>query len=303
MMHFKLLDIKLKRLTRRGESSSVYALVIKRVIGCFGKRVWQRIMLGFSTCCMKSGPSRSYQRLTRSLSASMVPEVRDLEACETGFRPGDGFMIPATDFSEPPSGELTLSDLEADDTVILKITMLGDSETGKTSFMAKYVNSEGNGEYVQTTGVSCMDKVFRIRGVKIAFNIWDFGGHLQFTDIVPRACQDAAAILIMFDLTSRSTLNNVMDWYQQARQINQTAIPVLIGTKFDQFIHLPRDMQLTIVKQARIYAHTMGAILFFSSVTHNINVHKIFKVITAKLFDLSFNIARNLNIGEPIIDF
>ena len=47
----------------------------------------------------------------------------------------------------------------------------------------------------------------------------------------------------------------------------------------------------------------MEASLFFSSVTHNINVHKIFKVIVAKVFDLPCNISRNLNPGEPIIDF
>ncbi|XP_059077715.1 septum-promoting GTP-binding protein 1 [Cryptomeria japonica] len=148
-----------------------------------------------------------------------------------------------------------------------------------------------------------MNKVLGIKGVKIAFSIWDFGGHLQFTEVVPRTCQDAAAILIMFDLTSRSTLNSVTEWYKQARRFNQNAILVLIGTKFDHFIHLPEDIQLTIVTQARVYAHAMGAILFFSSITHNINVHKIFKVVTAKLFDLPCNIARNLTIGEPIIEY
>jgi len=187
--------------------------------------------------------------------------------------------------------------------VVLKIAMMGDSGTGKTSFMVKYVSSERNEKYVQTVGISCKDKVIRIKGAKIAFSIWDFGGHQQFTDIVPIACQDATAILIMFDLTRRSTLNSVMDWYQQARQYNPSAILVLVGTKFDHFIHLPRDIQSTIVKQARVFAHAMEAILFFSSVTHNINVNKIFKVITAKLFDLPCNIARNLTVGEPIIDF
>ncbi|ERN19526.1 hypothetical protein AMTR_s00062p00045770 [Amborella trichopoda] len=99
------------------------------------------------------------------------------------------------------------------------------------------------------TGLNLMDKIFFIQGARIAFSIWDVGGDRQFLDHVPVACKDAAAILIMFDLTSRSTLNSVIDWYRLARQWNQTAIPILIGTKFDDFVHLPPDIQWTIVNQ------------------------------------------------------
>lgn len=55
--------------------------------------------------------------------------------------------------------------------------------------------------------------------------------------------------------------------------------------------------------QARAYARAMKATLFFSSSTHNINVNKIFKFITAKLFNLPWTVERNLTVGEPIIDF
>ncbi|CAL5336435.1 unnamed protein product [Camellia sinensis] len=107
----------------------------------------------------------------------------------------------------------------------------------------------------------------------------------------------------MFDLTSRCTLNSIVRWYQESRKWNQTAIPVLIGTKFDDFVQLPIDVQWTIASQARAYANTLNVTLFFSSVTHNINVNKIFKFITAKLFNLPWAPKRNLTIGEPIVDF
>lgn len=55
--------------------------------------------------------------------------------------------------------------------------------------------------------------------------------------------------------------------------------------------------------QARAYAKALNATLFFSSATYNINVNKIFKFITAKLFDIPWALERNLTIGEPIIDF
>eukprot|EP01018_Ginkgo_biloba_P029834 Gb_28354 [translate_table: standard] len=95
-------------------------------------------MVNLTAFCMKtaSSPSSvSYQRLKRSLSASLILEMKDLEACESGFCLGGGLITSVSDFSVPPSGELTPSDLGADDTVVLKITMLGDCETRKTNFV------------------------------------------------------------------------------------------------------------------------------------------------------------------------
>ncbi|CAL5394280.1 unnamed protein product [Camellia sinensis] len=65
-----------------------------------------------------------------------------------------------------------------------------------------------------------------------------------------------------------------------------TAIPVLIGTKFNDFVQLPIDVQWGIASQARAYVRALNATLFFSSATYNINVNKIFEFITAKLFNL-----------------
>ncbi|CAN6702027.1 unnamed protein product [Malus baccata var. baccata] len=191
------------------------------------------------------------------------------------------------------------------DLVPLKISLLGDSQIGKTSFVVKYVGDDDKeeGGETDTAGLNSMDKTLLVRGARISYSIWEVGGDLKSQDNIPVACKDSVAILFMFDLTSRCTLNSVITWYHQARKWNQTAIPILIGTKFDDFIQLPIDLQWTIASQARAYAKAFNATLFFSSATYNINVNKIFKFITAKLFDLPWTVERNLTIGEPIIDF
>ncbi|CAN7139839.1 unnamed protein product [Brassica rapa subsp. narinosa] len=189
------------------------------------------------------------------------------------------------------------------DLVSLKISLLGDCQTGKTTFVIKYVGDENQG-FLEMAGLNLMDKTFYVQGVTISFSIWDVGGdEKRSKDHIPIACKDSVAILFMFDLTSRSTLNSVFGWYSQARKWNTTAIPILIGTKFDDFVRLPPNLQWTIVTQARAYAKVMKASLFFSSATHNINVNKIFKFILAKLFNLPWKIDRNLTLGEPIIDY
>ncbi|KAK9284372.1 hypothetical protein L1049_024759 [Liquidambar formosana] len=189
------------------------------------------------------------------------------------------------------------------DLVALKISLLGDSQIGKTSFVTKYVGNEKEEGGLEMEGLNSMDKTLSVSGARISYSIWEVGGDAKSQDQIPIACKDSIAILFMFDLTSRCTLNSVIRWYQEARKWNQAAIPILIGTKFDDFIQLPIDLQWTIASEARAYAKALNATLFFSSATYNINVNKIFKFITAKLFDLPWTVERNLAIGEPIIDF
>ncbi|KAL7103487.1 hypothetical protein ACP275_08G182300 [Erythranthe tilingii] len=190
------------------------------------------------------------------------------------------------------------------DLVSLKISILGDCQTGKTSFLIKYVGDEEESMSMEMKGVNVMDKTMCVQGARISFRIWDVAGDKNRSfDQVPIACKDAVAILFMFDLTSRCTLNSIIGWYNEARKWNKTAIPILIGTKFDDFVLLPPDIQWTVITQARTYARAMKATLFFSSSTHNINVNKIFKFIMAKLFSLPWTVNRNLTLGEPIIDF
>ena len=111
-----------------------------------------------------------------------------------------------------------------------------------------------------------MEKTISVRRTTITFSIWDLGGQREFVNMLPLVCNDAVAILFMFDLSRKSTLNSVKEWYRQARGFNkvchallvpivpltsflQTAIPFLIGTKFDTFATFPRDEQEEITKQ------------------------------------------------------
>lgn len=173
-------------------------------------------------------------------------------------------------------------------------------------------------------GVNFMEKTISVRRTTITFSIWDLGGQREFVNMLPLVCNDAVAILFMFDLSRKSTLNSVKEWYRQARGFNkvhsfltlhgllkltsadsdhtmQTAIPFLIGTKFDTFATFPRDEQEEITKQAKRFAKAMHASLIFCSTSASINVQKIFKIVLAKAFDLKCVIPEIEGVGEPVL--
>ncbi|KAA8573089.1 hypothetical protein EYC84_003617 [Monilinia fructicola] len=167
--------------------------------------------------------------------------------------------------------------------------------------MVKYVEGSWDEDYIQTLGVNFMEKTISIRNTEITFSIWDLGGQREFVNMLPLVCNDAVAILFMFDLTRKSTLNSIKEWYRQGRGFNKTAIPFLVGTKYDHFVNFPREDQEEISNQARRFAKAMRASLIFSSTSHSINVQKIFKIVLSKAFDLKCTIPEIENVGEPLL--
>ena len=69
-----------------------------------------------------------------------------------------------------------------------------------------------------------MEKTISVRRTTITFSIWDLGGQREFVNMLPLVCNDAVAILFMFDLSRKSTLNSVKEWYRQARGFNKVRI-------------------------------------------------------------------------------
>ncbi|KAL8859894.1 MAG: hypothetical protein Q9178_003727 [Gyalolechia marmorata] len=190
---------------------------------------------------------------------------------------------------------------QAQSSVVIKVGMVGDAQIGKTSLMVKYVEGSWDEDYIQTLGVNFMEKTISIRNTEITFSIWDLGGQREFVNMLPLVCNDAVAILFMFDLTRKSTLNSIKEWYRQGRGFNKTAIPFLIGTKYDHFVNFPPQDQEEISNQARRFAKAMRASLIFSSTSHSINVQKIFKIVLSKAFDLKCTIPEIENTGEPLL--
>ncbi|KAH7315155.1 hypothetical protein KP509_21G036400 [Ceratopteris richardii] len=113
--------------------------------------------------------------------------------------------IRTSDISQVQKTAINCIDQDTKDinTVLVKVCIIGDSGTGKTSFMAKYggLNLIDNGK-----DAMLLRKICKLQDANIALHVWDFGGQSEHIDKVPSVCKDAAAIFIMFDLTRRSTL-------------------------------------------------------------------------------------------------
>ncbi|SPQ94634.1 Septum-promoting GTP-binding protein 1 [Plasmodiophora brassicae] len=205
----------------------------------------------------------------------------------------------------PPASNSASSGAFSEQTkkLVIKVGMIGDSQTGKTSLMVKYVEGRFDEDYIQTLGVNFMEKTINLRNLEITFSIWDLGGQQEYLHMLPLVCNDAVALLFMFDLCRKSTLTAVKEWYRQARKLNKSAVPFLIGTKYDVFAKASMETKEDITKQARKFAKAMKAPLIFCSASHAINVKKIYKIIISKVFELQCTVEKIETIGDPIIEY
>lgn len=148
-----------------------------------------------------------------------------------------------------------------------------------------------------------MEKIVELKNTSVNFSIWDLGGQQEFLHMLPLVCNEAIALLFLFDLSRKSTLSSVREWYRQARLINKTAIPLLVGTKYDVFMQSSESDRDETIKQARKYAAAMKAPLVFCSASQGINVQKIFKIILSKTFDVPCQVGKLSASNEPIIEY
>jgi GTP-binding protein of the ras superfamily involved in termination of M-phase len=131
--------------------------------------------------------------------------------------------------------------------------------------MVRYVEKRFDQDYVETLGVNFMEKtitlpqaearIYQLLNVSLnaitacaGYNVhlgsrryvpFDYylhhlhavhvayAGDRSYVSMMPMVCVDAVAVLFMFDLTQRSTLTSVREWYRQVRGLNKVPYVVL----------------------------------------------------------------------------
>ncbi|KAK4533616.1 hypothetical protein CCYA_CCYA18G4498 [Cyanidiococcus yangmingshanensis] len=249
----------------------------------------------------KSGLAEAEMEASEDTNANSVPEVKG-EVTQSVNTSGEdvcssttsGLEVGAIQTSASSSSALPAPHQEASflarrprrSSLTLKVGMVGDAGCGKTSLMVRYCEGHFDEDYIMTLGVNFLERSVSLRRTDIVFSVWDLGGQSEFRTMLPLVTSDAAAMLFIFDLTRKPTLVSIRDWYQQVRLLNVTAVPILVGNKYDLFISLAADQQASMIRRARKYARAMHAPLVFCSASHSIHVQRVFKLVLVRLFDL-----------------
>jgi small GTP-binding protein len=120
----------------------------------------------------------------------------------------------------------------------LKIIVVGNSGTGKTSFVNKWIKGTFDENYKATIVSEFSYKIFDYKDKSYKIQLWDLAGMDQNICITKIFSKDSHGCIVLSDINDKSTLDKSINWKntvdETARFLDGTNIPsILIRNKID----------------------------------------------------------------------
>ena len=175
-----------------------------------------------------------------------------------------------------------------------KLIILGDSGTGKSSLLNRYVDDrffENSSSYL---GVEFKTKMLELENLLIKLIIWDTVGQERFGAISPAFYKGADGILLVYDCTNEETFNHLDYWLAEIKKHAQNNVSIiLVANKIDL-----DSMQKVTNDNALAYAQTHQLTLIESSCSNNKGIEEAFSTLVREIVRKS----SNQNIEDKAIE-
>ena len=126
-------------------------------------------------------------------------------------------------------GEVSVEDL-----IKLKLIVVGNQGTGKSSILNRFVNETFDENYQATIGLDFHSKNITIHDQDVRLIIYDTAGQEKFRSLIPMYIREAQIILFIYDISDKDSFDSIPKWIQQVNDvINKEVVFVLIGNKID----------------------------------------------------------------------
>lgn len=123
---------------------------------------------------------------------------------------------------------------------VIKIVVVGDAGTGKTSIIKRYVSNFFSEDHKATVGVDFAVKHVNVNGKEVRLQLWDIAGQERFGSSASKVYyKEALGALLVYDISRPQTFDTVAKWKTEIDSMvrlpdGEGAIPVvLIGNKCD----------------------------------------------------------------------
>uniref|UniRef100_A0A914DDF9 Ras-related protein Rab-28 n=1 Tax=Acrobeloides nanus TaxID=290746 RepID=A0A914DDF9_9BILA len=195
--------------------------------------------------------------------------------------------IPEEDAPDAPDN---MSDSEEEDQEkTLKIVILGDGTSGKTSICTRFAQRNFSRKYTQTVGVDFFSRRLALpHNIYVLLQIWDIGGQSLSASMLQNYLYGAHGIVFVYDVTNAATFESLNDWVSTVKKITkQLEKPMhmaLVGNKTD----MEHRRAIRIDKHAR-FAESGGMTTHYVSAKTGDSINLTFKQIAADILGIQLS--------------
>ena len=116
----------------------------------------------------------------------------------------------------------------------IKIIIIGDENTGKTSIINRYINNKFSDEQ-STIGIVFKSKKMKRGGKNINIQFWDTSGQEKYRSLVKTHYKGAHGCILVYDLTNNKSFEDIEWWMKEIDEnIEEYTTKVIIGNKMDK---------------------------------------------------------------------
>ena len=115
----------------------------------------------------------------------------------------------------------------------IKLVVVGDKDSGKTTLLISYTTNAFPGEYIPTVFDNYSSNVM-VEDQAINLQLWDTAGQEDYIKLRPLTYPQADVFLVLFSVVNPKSLENAQNlWIPEIRYHNPETPFVLVGTNTD----------------------------------------------------------------------
>lgn len=160
--------------------------------------------------------------------------------------------------------------------------MLGDTHTGKTSLVLRFVEGHFRpNSRAPTVGAFFITKRLQVAGLTCKVQIWDTAGQSQFQVLGKMYYQTAAAAILCYDVSSRHSFDVMKQWLEEVqRNIPAGSIVICICA-------CKADLPQRAIPRAEVEAlgNATGALVMETSAKDNTHVSLLYRRVTERVLE------------------
>ncbi|XP_077298111.1 RAS oncogene family member Rab19 [Arctopsyche grandis] len=164
---------------------------------------------------------------------------------------------------------------------LFKVVVIGECGTGKTCLVQRLKSGNFVERHSNTIGVDFSMKTLLVDGKRVKLQIWDTAGQERFRTITQSYYRSANGVIIVYDVTKRSSFLSLQRWIDEVRRYTSTtALLLLVGNKCD--LTSQREVEFA---EAEAMCRYVPEIMFVmeTSAKDNTNVEDAFMCLATEL--------------------